>query len=211
MAKSLSPDSSNNVVSLDEFARDIPYWYGEYTRSKYFKGDQQLRARIQLKVKQNGCLESEDLAAIAVWGGNQHGIKQRLEEHNTEDDVRAITGKAFRNLGKPEKAIAVILELNHWGLTYGSKTLMFMNPQEYVALDQRIRASLKQVLPSIRDGDRASMVRGYVKFLGICQNLKSAVKEPRPVLKGEWLLADVQAAVFQFSLPREPGVFSAAK
>jgi hypothetical protein len=151
----------------------------------------------------------KDLCDIADWGGNQHGVKQSLQKDNTPSDVREITGKALHNLANPAKAIDAILELNHWGLTYGSKTLMFMNPREHVALDSRIRASLRQVLPPIHDG-RASQVRGYVAFLAICRTLKSSVKEPGPGPKGEWLLADIQSAVFQFSLPRKPGVFSAA-
>ena len=77
-----------------------------------------------------------------------------------------------------------------------------MNPSEYVALDQRIRTGLKQVLPAIRDADRTSMVRGYLEFLNICRELQENVKETGPGPQGEWRLADIQQAVFQFSIER---------
>lgn len=40
------------------------------------------------------------------------------------------------------------------------------------------------------------MVRVYVAFLGICQKLKAEVIAAG---HGEWLLADIQSAVFQFA------------
>jgi len=184
-------------VSLNEFAQVLPDWYKKYTHSKYFQGYRELLDRLPAKASRQGYLDLEDLCDIARWGGNTHGVMKQLCDHNSQSDVQAKTGEAFRYLERPEWAIGAILDLNYWGLTYGSKTLLFMAPSKYVALDgYRIRPALKEVLPPIRDGDRRSMVRGYLEFLRICRTLKDATG-PGP--HGEWLLADIQSAVFQFA------------
>lgn len=93
---------------------------------------------------------------------------------------------------------------------------MFMNPESYVALDKtHMRKRLKclhQSIRRIRDGDRNSMLKGYLKFLDICRHLQNKVYEleipphdPGPDYPnyprnhdGRWLLADIQQAIFQF-------------
>ncbi len=199
-------------LSLDEFARVLPFWYEKYKKSPYFEGYRNLLEHLPQKVALCGYLDIEDLCAIADWGGNQHGIKQRLLRHNSASDVQAKTGEAFRYLDKPKWAIGAVLDLQQWGLTYGSKTLMFMNPEEYGALDEwRMRPCLSKVLSRIRNGDRASMVRGYVAFLDICRELQSVMEEPSPESKSAWRISDIQSAIFQFAsdegvmLPNERG------
>jgi hypothetical protein len=152
--------------------------------------------RLPAKSARQGYLDLEDLCDIARWGGNQHGVIQRLCTRNSQSDVQAKTGEAFRYLGTPERAIGAVLDLKHWGLTYASKTLMFMAPSSYVALDRyRMQPALQGVLPRIWEY-RSSMVRGYLDFLEICRTLKVTA---RPGPNGEWLLADIQSAVFQFA------------
>ena len=186
-------------ISLDEFALDLPEWYEKYTQSSYFSGYCYLLGCLPLKAARFGHLDLEDLCAIADWGGNQRGIKQRLRKHNTQWEVQAKTSEAIRYFYKPKWAIGAVLDLEHWGLTYASKTLLFMDPSNYAALDGWIRTGLKQLLPPIREADRASMIRGYLAFLEICRKLQDGVRITGPGPQGEWRVADIQQAVFQFA------------
>lgn len=191
-------------IRLEDFATVIPGWYEKYKLSDYWSGYFELLDYLPAKAARLGHLDLEDLCAIAVWGGNQNGIKQRLCKHNTESEVQAKTADAIRYFGNPALALGSVLDLKHWGLTYGSKTLLFMNPDHHVALDRWIRRGLNKVLPPIRDGDRPSMLRGYVTFLDVCRQIQRDVKETGPGPLGDWRLADIQQAVFQFS--QEHGV-----
>jgi len=188
------------TVSSDDFARVLPTWYERYKLSHYFDGYRDLLVSLPLKAARCGCLDIEDLCLIADWGGNQHGVKQQLVRNNSPSYAQAKTGEAFRFIQNPARALEAVLGLKNWGLTYGSKTLMFMKPSEYGALDgARMRPALNQVLPPIRDGDRNSMVRGYVEFLNFCRRLRSTIEELSPRQLDKWLLADIQSAVFQFT------------
>ena len=186
-------------ICLEEFAKAIPGWYENYKLSKYWHGYCELLDNLPAKAARYGHLGLEDLYAIAVWGGSQHGIKQRLKSHNTDWEVRAKTAEAIRYFEQPKWAIGAVLDLEHWGLTYASKTLLFMNPKSYVALDRWIRTGLEHVLPTIRDADRASTIRGYLAFLDICRELQANIQKIGPGPQGEWRLGDIQQAVFQFA------------
>ena len=55
------------------------------------------------------------------------------------------------------------------------------------------------MVPKMRDGDRKSLVRGYIKFLEICTQLRpNPVAAPCPETGGEWCLIDIGQALFQF-------------
>ena len=186
-------------ITLDRFAAVVPGWYTEYMDSKYYQGYLKLLEDLPKKVESLGYLEIEDLCRIADWGGNQHGVKQNLCRHNTPSLVQAKTKEAIGHYKDPGRAIEAVMDLQKWGLTYGSKTLMFMIPSDYAILDGHIRRALAQFLPSIRDGDRVSMVRGYTVFLEICAGLQREVRGPVPGTQAEWRTADIQQAVFQFA------------
>ena len=192
-------------TTLDEFASEVPEWYTKYLDSKYYPGYLELLEEIPKKAESLGHLDIEDLCRIADWGGNQHGIKQNLCRHNTPSDVQAKTQEAIVHFEDPGRAIGAVMDLQKWGLSYGSKTLMFMNPAGYAILDNHIRGALKQVLPPIRDGDTVSIVRGYPKFLEICAKLQREIKGPVPGTRDGWRIADIQQAMFQFA--QNGGIF----
>lgn len=66
-------------LSLDEFTAEILGWYEKYKESKYWPGYRELIGSLPAKVARQGHLDLEDRCAIADWGGNDHGIKQRLK------------------------------------------------------------------------------------------------------------------------------------
>ena len=187
--------------TLNEFARNLPQWYEAMTRNMYYSGYIKLLERLTAKAERCGYLDMEDLGAIAEWGDqvNQHGIKKKLENFNTPDEVRQTTKKTLRYIHQPNQAISTIMELTWWGLTYGSKTLTFMNPIDHAMLDEHARYALCRLLPPIHDnqGHRQSMIDDYVAFLEICSCLQSLVPDPGPV-QPRWRLADIGQALFEF-------------
>lgn len=187
-------------LTIAEFAKAVPGWYAEYTQSKYFQTYLTLELRLSQKAIGLGRLGKADLADIADWGGNQHGIRQRLLAGNTEESVGESSSKAISLLSSPADALKAILSINQWGLSYGSKTLRFVCPRNYAALDQKLRGAIsKDLLPLIYDGNLASMVRGYLTFLNICRKIGQQVHPPGPRPGGVWFLADIEMALFQFA------------
>ena len=201
-----------NGVHLSRFALAVPEYYNQFKdTSKYYEGYCNLMNLFPEKAKQYGYLDMGDLCDIAIWGGNDYGVMQNLCGKNSPDQVKAATRTAYRHIGNGDagQALRAVLDLYGWGLTYGSKTLMFMNPDEYVALDSHIRNALNnfEEIRKFRYENENSAVRGYLKFLEICRYLQSQVKAdpPFPGPGGRWRLADIQQAIFQFS--KEHGTF----
>lgn len=190
-------------VTIAQFASEAHAWYPEYTKSDYFKGrgnipgHLQLEATISAKASSTGYLDVDDLVAIAVWGGAQHGIHRQVRD-NSNSAVQRVTGVALANVDTPGLALHTPFHLEHWGLTYATKTLMFAFPKQHAALDSHIRSATAPFLPPIRDGDLRSMVRGYVAFLEVCAGLRRNVKSPGP-RGGSWYTSDIESALFQFT------------
>jgi len=184
--------------TTEEFASVLPTWYEKFTSSSYYEGWVELLDRLPLKAQRCGHFDFKDLAVIADWGGNQHGVKQRMASSNTPQEVRVQTSKAIRHLHKPDEAIRAILVINHWGLSYGTKTLVFMDPSNHAIIDSWIRRALEQVIPPIYDGHRNSMVRGYLAYLDVCSDLQQCVTGLLPKAQDQWSLADIGQALFEF-------------
>lgn len=196
--RNLDPVGGTEGDFEDRLGQGLDYWHQRYELSRWYRGYQALLAELPSKAKQFGFLELDDLLAIAKWGGNQHGVSARLMAKNSESDVRDKTAEAIRYFHKPKFAIGALLDLDGWGLTYASKTLMFMNPDQYGALDSNMRRGLKAVIGRMWDGDRGSLIRGYLRFLDWCEMLRNATPRPGPGPGGTWRMADAQSAVFQF-------------
>lgn len=191
--------SEPKALTLVEFSSQALKWYEQYTQSSYFVTYVKLEQRLSQKAMDKGYLEVVDLADIADWGGNQRGIKQRVQRGNSGDQVKQATTEAIRKLDSPSNALRAVLSINQWGLTYASKTLRFVCPRDYPALDQKLRKAInKTLLPTIYDGNINSMVRGYLRFLELCRKIKHQVSVPGPRSAGEWFIADIEMAVFQF-------------
>ena len=190
--------------TLKEFASVLPEWYNRSTQNEYYRGWIELIDHLPLKAERCGYFDMDDLSVIADWGGNVRGVKQRLQSNNTPEQVRIQTSKAIKHIDSPSRAIDAIIDLSQWGLSYGSKTLTFMNPTNYAILDSWIRKSLEQVLPPIRDGDRNSMIRGYEAYVDVCSHLQWDVSVPFSKTQNQWRIADIGQALFEFA--RSEGV-----
>ena len=185
--------------TLTEFGSVLPEWYARSTQNEYYVGWIELLDQLPLKAERYGYFDMDDLSVIADWGGNIRGVKQRLQSNNTPDQVKKQTSEAISHLDNPRRAIGAIIDLKQWGLSYGSKTLTFMNPTNYAILDSWIRKSLEQVLPPIRDGDRNSMIRGYEAYLNVCSDLQRDVSVPFFNTQDQWRIADIGQALFEFA------------
>lgn len=139
------------------------------------------------------------------WGGSQNGVLQKFEDGCGEVNLYEMIQEVIANLNDREKAIVSSLKLPGLGLTYASKLLRFMMPERYGALDSRIRGALlkEKVLPKIYDGNINSMVRGYVQFLCLLEEINSELQEkeigkPDCALStsGTWRPSEIEMALF---------------
>ncbi len=192
---------TKQLWTLDEFCLDLPNWYEVSNHNEYSKGWRKLLACLPAKADELGYFDMRDLCTIAVWGGNLHGVKRRMQANNTPEQVKRATAQAFRQLDEPCGAMWAIAAVNHWGVSYGSKTLTFMRPSDYAILDSWIRRALVHVIPTITDGSPNSVVKGYVSYLDCCRVLQRNVTAPPPVAttNGRWRIADIGQGLFEFA------------
>ena len=196
------------LLTLDEFCEDLPQWYDASTRNEYWDGWRELLGRLPTKADELGYFDMRDLCDIADWGGNQHGVKQRMQSGNTPDHVKRATQLAIRRLNDPSDAMRAIAGVKHWGVAYGSKTLTFMRPSEYGILDSWIRRALVLALPPIADGSVSSVVKGYVGYVDYCRAIQRSIATPPPeaTTNGRWHIADIGQGLFEFA--RNGGVLT---
>ncbi|MDP1666160.1 MAG: hypothetical protein Q8L79_13695 [Methylobacter sp.] len=148
------------------------------------------------------------LKELIEWGGSQNGVLQKFNDGSGEINLCDLIQDVIRNLENPEGAITAALAFPGLGLTYASKLLRFMKPEKYGALDFRIRAALltQSVLPRIYDGNLNSMVRGYLNFLQILNDLKSQLEE-QEIKKPDcslsttnfWRPSEIEMALFRWA------------
>jgi len=178
-----------------EFAYHLSEWYEKYTKSKsfHFPTWVTLEKRLTRKATKVGYLNLSDLVEIAKWGGNQYNRAGRVGRENTEEEVIAKTKDAIRNLNDPRIALKALLDINQWGLTYASKTLRAILPQNYVALDNLLLQNVSQ-----RYLSRKNVYELYIQFLQLCGQIRDSVSVDGPREDMSWFLADVEMALFQF-------------
>jgi hypothetical protein len=135
-----------------------------------------------------------DLVNIAVWGGNQHDIASKVLAQNTGAHVQIQTRQAIGDLNKGNWANALqeLKGVNSWGFTYATKTLRFICPQKYPALDRLIRSQIKVL--NLKRNDAS-----YRQFTKLCQQIRQRCSQPGPRSGDAWWLADVDMALFAFS------------
>jgi hypothetical protein len=105
---------------------------------------------------------------------------------NTETVVRESTRQAILNLADPVKALSSLHPIKGWGMTYASKTLRFIRPQDYPALDSVLQGGI---------------TKSYTELISICRKVQELASVPGPRPDGSWGIADVEMALFQFCLP----------
>ena len=176
-----------------EFAYRLPKYYEEYTKSKYFPAWVTLEKRLTKKAAEAGYISLSDLVEIARWGGNQYNRAGKVWRENTEEEVIAKTRHAVRNLDNPRIALEALLKIKQWGLTYASKTLRAISPQNYAALDSLLGKHIDECYLS-----ETNVYELYVQFLRLCDQIRDDVSAGGPRKDMSWFLADVEMALFQF-------------
>lgn len=193
------------MLDTTYFAQELLNWYQKYewrgdTFENGFPWIRSLERSLSQKARKCGYLDMEDLIAIAEWGGNQRGLIQRLRRNNQPAGIHCATRRAISNISDPEEALRELLSIKQWGLTYASKTLRFVCPEHYPALDRRLRKGLGCSLPPIWDGHINSMVEGYVSFLKTCRGIQAATKTENPLRTDKsWFIADIEMALFAYA------------
>jgi len=142
------------------------------------------------------------------WGGSQNGVLQKFDDRSGEINLYDQLKNIIDGLNDPERAISQALELPGLGLTYTSKLLRFLNPDMYAALDSRIRSRLveEKMMVKINDGNNNSMVKGYLNFLEVLDEIKNSLNEAeiqRPVYNFSesrvWRPADIEMGLFSWA------------
>lgn len=158
------------------------------------------------------------LKEMLQWGGSQNGVLQKFEDQIGEVNVHSQVERVILDLASPSDAVASALQLPGMGLTYASKFLRFLAPEDYGALDSRLRGALQKrlsgKLASIYDGNVTSMRRGFEQFTAYLTELKAEleVKEvlrpdcqlPRADSRTGWRAADIEMALFCWAATSDP-------
>lgn len=162
-------------------------YYDRYKAGKYFLTYVPLEAKLSAKAKNQGFLELEDLVDIVNWGGGQYGIPVRVKTNNSADSIIDATRQTILHLNNPLQAFRDLAPIKQWGPSYSTKTLRFICPEKYPAFDSYLRDNIK-TLPT----------KGYMEFIDLCNWFKPRIKEKGPRQDGEWFIADIEMALFQF-------------
>ncbi|WP_213954612.1 hypothetical protein [Variovorax sp. dw_954] len=151
---------------------------------------------------------------LIQWGGSQNGVLQKFDERLGEVHLYEMIAKVIANIQDPKAALEAALEIPGMGLTYASKLLRFLDPENYGALDSRVRGALAEHaestgVPKIYDGNLNSMVKGYVAFLKYLAHLQkqlahAAIARPQCNLPAgasamKWRAADIEMALFRWA------------
>lgn len=148
------------------------------------------------------------------WGGSQNGVLQKFDDGLGEVNLYEAVDRIIAGLSSPEKAIAAALGIQGMGLTYASKVLRFLDPENFGALDSRIRGALEAEapeakMPKIYDSNTKSRINGYKAFIDYIEILKGQLdveKIPRPdcalplgSCATGWRAADIEMALFKWA------------
>ncbi len=132
--------------------------------------------------------------SVFKWGGKTgnrvHGL---VYKYQTEEEVAKVVAKSARLLqsGDLESAIDEITSIKGLHISFGSKVLRMLSPQQAGVYDSVIAAQFSYPLEA----------DGYVEFCRDCQKVadelkKLDIKSHRE--NREWFVADVEAVIFHF-------------
>jgi hypothetical protein len=189
----------NHRLSLTQFAAELAQWFDIYAQAnqEYFALEETISARTITP----GFLTKNDVINIVKWGGNPHGLSGVVRRHNTDSHVETATGEAIRMLNDPRLALGRLLGkyggIHGLGLAFATKTLRCLCPQNYGALDSKLRQCIDDsLLPNI--GNEIDL---YLHFLAFLRELKQMASPYGPSRRPnrEWFVADIEMALFQFA------------
>ena len=130
---------------------------------------------------------------VCHWGGHS-GIGARVINQNEERDVARAFNKAahFVKRGKIENAIAEVEGVRQLGLSFASKHLRMLCPQQCVVYDSILWGEFWECFPHSHKG--YAKFCSYLGMLAAELNSRRIRNTERP--SGKWYAADVEAAVF---------------
>lgn len=183
------------TMTIAQFAGALPLWYAKYGHwnPNLRKLTAHLECSISSKAVNVGYLDMSDLLAIADWGGNQYNIKAKIQAQNTNASIQSMTRQAIQDLNTSNwrSALQSLKRVHWWGLTYSTKTLRFIRPQDHPAFDSLLRSGIKAL--SLKGTDAS-----YGRFIDLCTHIRRQAPSPGPRSDGSWWLADVEMALFAF-------------
>lgn len=124
------------------------------------------------------------------WWSRMCRNLSRVQEAGAEE-IAARLREAYRLIaeGRERKAIEVLCQIPHLGLSYASKIARFLDPERCVVLDKVIRERLGY----------SNDFHGYVAFLEDCREALKMLKTS-PLIDSEFRaslrICDVEAALF---------------
>lgn len=149
---------------------------------------------------------------MLAWGGSQAGRREDFDDAFSNGYTRdyqvmsiyALFNETVCNLEVSQNAICSALKFPGMDLTYASKLLRFLNPNQYGALDSRLCKELE--LPKMTTPRQKAL--GYCNFLEFLRQLRQYLEDneiERPdcslarANNTGWRLADIEMALFQWA------------
>ena len=130
---------------------------------------------------------------VMKWGGRTgNRVRGNLYKNHTEEEIAEIIAQTSLLLGAGDlrAAITTIISLKGLHISYGSKILRMMSPQQAGVYDSILAGFLSYPLDA----------EGYVNFCADCQLVAERLKKrtiKHPLRKdGGWFVADVEAVIF---------------
>jgi hypothetical protein len=140
------------------------------------------------------------IRAVCGWGGYS-GIAGRAIKNNDGEKLSAAFRSAHSHANAQDdlSAINSLLELSGFGVSFASKHLKFLAPENAVVLDSIISKRLGY----------EPTPEGYQAFLNDCRRILEraiACKLPYHGWGREWRVSDIEMAIFEKLAPRRKGV-----
>lgn len=128
------------------------------------------------------------------WGGSPY-VGNKFMKHNAKklQDVHSavLASHKYLNEKNDKAAIESLTALKGLDVSYASKHLKFLDPENAVVLDSII----------VRELGYENSEDGYVEFVGKCREWKELLNEKRIACgrsrEGTWRVSDVEMAVFK--------------
>ena len=188
----ITPEGVEVLLTLDEF----PHFCKKFHKGVgFYEGDEwRDTAYVERAGKEFRAVDLGDAAQTELfvrlvfkWGGSM-GHRVQLEKAHTWQEIADAVESAVQYLdqGDVRMACTTITSLKGMGISYGSKILRMISPEQAGVYDNII--------------ERICGYSDYPQFCSDCKNL-AAVLEQRGIKNparenGKWLVADVEATVF---------------
>ncbi len=142
--------------------------------------------------------------SVFDWGGNSgNRVRGNLDRYQKEEGITkeefakvvADSARMLKN-GDLEAAINNIISIKGLDISYGSKILRMLSPEQVGVYDSILEGELSYPFDA----------EGFVQFCADCKAVadelkKLGIKSHRE--NGEWFVADVEAVIFHVIRPRE--------